>query len=109
MRNFDNWLRRKTFWAKKEEVRGYCWKWHAEQLHDLYYLPNITRVIKARIMRWAEHVARMGEKGVTYGVLVRRPDGKSTLGRPTLRCDDILKFIFKKWYGGHRIYLSGSG
>ena len=104
MRMFENWLRKTTFWAKWEEVRGCCWKWQIEQLHDLYSLPNITRVITARRMRWAEHVARIGVKGVTYGVLLGRPDGKTTLGRPRRRCVDILKFIFKKWYGGHALY-----
>jgi len=89
--------RGRYFWAKREEVRGYCWNCNVEKLHALYHLPNITRVVKARRIRWAGHVARMGEKGVTYGVLLRRPNGKRTRGRPRRRCDDILKFIFKKW------------
>jgi hypothetical protein len=99
MRLLENLLWKTTFWAKREEVRGDCWKWHVEQLHDS--LPNISRVIKARRMNWAEHVVRMGEKGVTYGVVVGRLDGKRTLGRPRRRCKDLLKFIFKKWYRRH--------
>jgi hypothetical protein len=47
-----------------------------EELNSLYSLPNIVRVIKSRRMRWAGHVARMGEGRVVYRVFVRKPEGK---------------------------------
>jgi hypothetical protein len=53
-----------------------------EELHSLYSSPNIVRVIKSRRMRWAGHVARMGEGRGVYRVLVGRPKGKRPLGRP---------------------------
>ena len=76
-------------------------KLHNEELSDLYFLPNIVRVVKSIRMRWAEHVARMGGRGV-HRVLVGKPEGKSTLGRPRRRWEDniiILRWIFRKWEG----------
>ena len=52
---------RKVFGPKRDEVTGEWRKLHNEKLNDLYSLPNIVRVIKLRRMRWAGHVARMGE------------------------------------------------
>ena len=57
---------------------------HNEELNDLYSSPNIVWVIKSRRMRWAGHVARMGERGA-YRVLVGKPEGKRPLGRPRRR------------------------
>jgi hypothetical protein len=54
---------------------------HNDELHSLYSSPNIVRVIKSRRMRWAGHVARMGEVRGVYRVLVGRPEGKRPLGR----------------------------
>ena len=56
-----------------------------EELNDLYSSPNIVRVIKSRIMRWAGHVACMGEERGVYRVLVGKPEGKRPLGRPRRR------------------------
>ena len=53
-----------------------------EKLTDLYSLPNIVRVVKSRRMRWAGHVARMGEVRGVHRVLVGKPEGKRPLGRP---------------------------
>ena len=55
---------------------------HNEKLNDLYYSPNIIRVIKSRRMRWVGHVASMGERRGTYGVLVGKHGGKSPLEIP---------------------------
>jgi hypothetical protein len=53
---------RRIFGPKRDEVTGNWRKLHNEELHDLYSLPNIMRVIKSRRMRWAGHVARMGRR-----------------------------------------------
>ena len=53
---------------------------HTEELNDLYSSPNIVRVIKSRRMRWAGHVARMGEERGVYRVFVGKPEGKSHWG-----------------------------
>jgi hypothetical protein len=56
-------------------------KLHNEELHNLYSSPSIIRIIKSRMMRWAEHVARMGEKLNVYRLLVGKPEGKRPLRR----------------------------
>ena len=53
---------------------------HNEELHDLYSSPNIVRVIKCKRMRWAGHVARMGEEIGVYRVLVGETGGEETTG-----------------------------
>jgi hypothetical protein len=58
---------------------------HNDELHSLYSSPVIVRVIKPRRMRWAGHVACMGEGRGVYGVLVGKPKGKTPLGRPRCR------------------------
>jgi hypothetical protein len=73
---------RRIFGAKRDEVSGEWRKLHTEELYDLYCLPNIFRMIKSRRMRWAEKVARMGERRQVYRVLVGKPEGKKQLGRP---------------------------
>jgi hypothetical protein len=60
---------------------------HNEELNDLYSIPNIVRVVKSR-MRWAGHVARMREERGVYRVLVGKPEGKRSLGRPRRRWKD---------------------
>ena len=60
-------------------------------LRDLYSSPNIVRVIKSRRMRWAGHVARMGEEMGVYRVLVGKPEGKRPLGRPRRRWVDNIR------------------
>ena len=64
---------------------------HNEELNDLYSTPNIVRVIKPRRMRWAGHVARLGERRGVYTVLVGKPGGKRPLGRPRRRWEDNIK------------------
>jgi len=66
---------------KRDEVTGEWRKLHNEELNDLYASPNIFRVIKSRRMKWAGHVARMGERRGVYRVLVRKPEGKRPFGR----------------------------
>jgi len=64
---------------------------HNEELNDLYSSPNIVWVIKSRRMRWAGHVARMGEERGAYRVLVGKPEEKRPLGRPRLRWVDNIR------------------
>jgi hypothetical protein len=59
-------------------------KLHNEELHNFYSSPSIIRMMKSRSMRWSVHVARMGEKRNAYRILVGKPEGKRSLGRP--RC-----------------------
>jgi hypothetical protein len=66
-------------------------KIHNEKLSDLYSLPNIVRVVKSRRMRWARHVARMGEGRGVYRVLVAKPEEKRPLGRSRRRWEDNNK------------------
>ena len=83
-------LRRK-FGRGRDEVTGEWRRLHNEELNDLYCSPNIVRVIKSRKMRWAGHVARMGEERGVYRVLVGKPVGRRPLGRPRRRWVDIIR------------------
>jgi len=76
---------RRVFGSKRDEVTGKWRKLHNEELSDLHSLPNIVRVVKSRRMRWAGHVARMGEGRGVYRVLVGKPEGKRPMGRPRRR------------------------
>ena len=62
LRVFENRVLRRIFGPRKDEVTGEWRRSHNEELNDLYSSPNILRVIKSRRMRWAGHVARMGEE-----------------------------------------------
>jgi hypothetical protein len=64
------------------EEDGSWRKLHNDELHGLYSSHNIVRVIKSRKMRWVGHVARMGEGRCVYRILILRPKGKRSLGRP---------------------------
>jgi hypothetical protein len=90
LRAFNRVLR-KIFGPKCDEVMGEWRKVHLEELNGLYSLPNIMWVIKSRRMRWAGHVARMGERRVVYRVLVGKQEGKRPLGRPRHRWEDNIK------------------
>jgi hypothetical protein len=82
---------RKIYGPKRNGVTGGWRKLHNEELHNLYSSPSIIRIIKSRRMRWAEHVARMGEKRNVYRLLIEKPEGKKLLGRPRRRCMDNIK------------------
>jgi hypothetical protein len=73
MRVFENRVLR-TFEPNRDEVTGGWRELHNEELHNLYSLPNITRMIKSRRMNWAEHVARMWRSA--YRLLVGKPKGR---------------------------------
>jgi hypothetical protein len=96
---FENRVLRRIFGPKRDEVTGEWRRLHNEELTDLYSSPNITRVIKSRRMRWAGHVARMGEGRGAYRILVGIPEGRRPLGRSGVDGRITLKRIFKKWDG----------
>ena len=79
---------------------------HNEELNDLYSSPNIVRVIKSRRMRWAGHVALMGEERAVYRVLLGKPEGRRPLGRPRRRWAYNIRMnlqevgcVYKDWIG----------
>ena len=72
----------RIFGPRRDEVTEEWMRLHNEELNDLYSSPNIVRLIKSRRMRWAKHVARMGEERGVYSVLVGKPKGKRRLRRP---------------------------
>ena len=75
----------------RDEVTGEWRRLHNEELNDLYSSPNIVRVIKSRRMRWAGHVARMGEEMGVYRVLLGKPEGRRPLWRPRRRWVDNIR------------------
>jgi hypothetical protein len=85
------------------EEDGSWRKLHNDELHSLYSSPNIVRVVKSRRMRWAGHVARMGEGRGVYRVSVGRP-----LGRPRRRWEDNIKMDVREIEidGANRIQLA---
>jgi hypothetical protein len=85
LRVFENRVLRRIFGPKKKEVTGKWREIHNEELKDLYSSPNILKVIKSRRMRWAGHVARVGERRYVYRVLVGKLVGKRPLRRPRRR------------------------
>jgi hypothetical protein len=88
---FENRVLRRIFGPKRDGVMGGWRKLHNEELHNLYSLPSIIRIIKLSRMRWAGHVARMGEKRNVYRLLVGKPEGKTPLGRPRCGWIDNIK------------------
>ncbi|KAJ4427457.1 hypothetical protein ANN_25102 [Periplaneta americana] len=96
LRVFENKVLRKIFGAKRDEVTGEWRKLHNTELHALYSSPDIIRNLKSRRLRWAGHVARMGESRNAYRVLVGRPEGKRPLGRPRRRWEDNIKMDLRE-------------
>jgi hypothetical protein len=91
LRVFENRVLRRIFGPERNEVTGEWRKLHNEELNDLYSSPTIVGVIKSRRMRWAGHVARMGEGRDVYRVLVGKPKGKRPLGGRRRRWEDNIK------------------
>jgi hypothetical protein len=91
---FENRVLRRIFGLKRDEMMGEWRKLHNEELHDLYSSPSIIRIIKSRRMRWAGHIARMGEKRNVYRLLVGKPEGRRPLGGWI-----ILGCILERWDG----------
>jgi transcription termination factor 2 len=97
---FVNRVLRRIFGPKRDEVVERWRKLHNEELHNLYSCPSIIRMIKSRRMRWAGHVARMGEKRNAYRILVGKPEGKRPLGGPRRTWVDNIKMDRQiRWNG----------
>ena len=96
LRVFGNRVLRRIFGPKRDDVTGAWRKLQNVELNDLYCSCSIVRVIKSRRMKWVEHVARMGERRGLYSAFVRKPEGKTPLGRPRCRWEDNIRCIFKK-------------
>jgi len=106
LRVFENMVLRRIFGPRRDEVTGKCRRLHNEELNDLYSSPNIVRVIKSRIIRWAEYMARMDEERGVYRVLVGKLEGKRLLRRPRRRWVDNIRmdlqevgFGYMDWIG----------
>jgi hypothetical protein len=96
LRVFENSLLRKIFGPKRDEVTGEWKKLHNVELNNLYFSPNIVRVIKSRRMRWAGHVARMEGGRDVYRVLVGKLEGRRPLGRPRRRWEDNISMDIRE-------------
>jgi hypothetical protein len=105
---FENRVLRRIFGPKRDEVTGDWRKLQNGELQNLYSSPDIIRQIKSRRMRWAGHVARMGEGGNVYRVLVGKPEGKRPLERPRRRWEDGIKMDLREigWGGVEWIHLA---
>jgi hypothetical protein len=77
-------------------VTGEWRKLHNEELHNLYSFLDIIRQVKSRRMRWAGHVARMGEDRKVYKVLVGKPEVRRPLGRPRRRWEDGIRMDLRE-------------
>jgi hypothetical protein len=97
---FENRVLRRMFGPRRDKVTGEWRKVHNGELNDLYSSPNTVQVIKSGRMRWAGHVACMGERRGIYSNLVGKPEGKKPLGRPRHRWEDNITMDLGMWgYG----------
>jgi hypothetical protein len=88
MRVFVNRVLSKIFGSKRDEVTGEWRRLRSKELYDIYCAPNKMRVIKSRRVRWAGHVARIGDGREARGAYVESPEGKRPLGKPRRRWED---------------------
>jgi hypothetical protein len=87
---------KRVVWPKRDEVTGEWIRLHNKELNALYFSPDIIRVIKSRRLRWAEQVARMGERRGAYRVLVGKSEGRRPLGRPRCRWENNIKMDLRE-------------
>ena len=105
LRMFETMVLRRIFGPRRDEVTGEWRRLHNEDLNDLYSSPNILRVIKSRRMRWAGHVARLGEERGVYRVLVGKPEGRRPLGRPRRRWVDNIRMDLQEVGSGYMDWI----
>jgi hypothetical protein len=109
LRVFENRVLRRIFGPKRDEVTGEWRRIHNKELYALYFSPDTVEVIKSKRLRWAGHVARMGERRGAYRALVGKPEGSNHLEDPGVDGRIILKRIFERLDGWHGLDQSGSG
>jgi hypothetical protein len=99
---------RRIFGPQRDEVTGEWRRLHNKELYALYSSPSIIRVIKSRRLRWAGHVARMGERRGAYRALVGKPERRRPLGRRRRRWEDNIKMDLREvgWGGMDWINLA---
>jgi hypothetical protein len=98
------------FGPNRDVVMGDWRKLHIGELHNLYSSPDIIRQIKSRRMRWAGHVAHMGEGRKLYKILMGKPKGRRPLERPRCRWEDGFKMDLRESdWGGCGVDSPGSG
>ena len=93
---FKNKVFRKIFGAKRDEITGEWRKLHNAELYALYSSRNIIRNLKSRRLRWAGHIAHMEQFRNAYRVLVGKPEGKRSLGRPRRRWNDNINMDLRE-------------
>jgi hypothetical protein len=96
LRVFENRVLRRIFGPKRDDKTGQWRKLHNGKLHNFYSSPDIIRQIKSRKMRWAGHVAHMGEGRNMYRVLVGKPEGKRPPEGPRRRWQDEIKMDLRE-------------
>jgi hypothetical protein len=108
VRVFKNRVSWRIFGPTRDEVTGDWRKLHNRELHNLYTSPDIIRQKNSRRMRWAGHVASMGEGRNLYRVLVGRPERRRPLGRQRRRWDDGIRMDLEEigCGGVERIHLA---
>jgi hypothetical protein len=92
---FQNFILEMRHFYRDEVTREWR-RLHNEELYALYSSPNIIREIKSRRLRWAGHVARMGERRGAYRALVGKHEGRRPLGRPRRRWEDNIKMDLRE-------------
>ena len=102
---FENMVLRRIFGPRSDEVTGDWRRLHNEEINVLYSSSSIVRVIKSRRMRWAGHVARMGEERGVYRVLVGKPEGKRPLARPRRRWVDNIRMDLQEVERGYMDWI----
>jgi hypothetical protein len=114
LRVFENKVLRRIFGPMRDEVTGEWRRLHNKELYALYSSPNINQVIKSRRLRWAGHVARMGERRGAYRALVEKPEGRRPLERTTRRWEDDIKMDLREagwgaWRGSMWLKIGTGG
>jgi hypothetical protein len=97
---FENRVLRRIFRPKRDEVTEGWRKLHNEELHNLYSSLDIIRMIKSRRMKWAVHVACIGEECMQSILFIKRLEGKRPLGRCRREDNDKIDLREIEWEGG---------
>jgi len=100
---------RRILGPRRDELTEEWKRLHNEELNDLYSAPNYMRVIKSRRMRWAGHVARMGEERVVYRVLLGKPEARRPLGRPRRRWVNNIRMDLQEVGCGYMDWIGLAG